>query len=120
MIGILAGSSLSEAKMRLNKTAVTLTVGESVQLELKGAKKNVTWKSSDPSVATVSKKGFVMGTSNTDRTNLTGLLWFERTQRNTSLSMRTEQRMAGRSATGSPLFLSDYFIRISIFRTSCE
>ena len=46
MIGILAGSSLSEAKMRLNKTAVTLTVGESVQLELKGAKKNVTWKNS--------------------------------------------------------------------------
>ncbi|MBR6228436.1 MAG: Ig-like domain-containing protein [Eubacterium sp.] len=58
-IGILAGTPLSEAKMRLNKTEVTLTVGQSVQLELKGAKKKVTWKTSDPSVATVSKKGFV-------------------------------------------------------------
>ena len=54
-------SETSEAKKKitLNKKNVTLYVGKSVQLKVKGTKKKVTWKSSRKKVAMVSKKGKV-------------------------------------------------------------
>ena len=45
------------ATMKLNKKKVTLKVGKSVTLKVKGTKKKVTWKSSNTKVVTVSKKG---------------------------------------------------------------
>lgn len=45
------------ASISLNKKSVTLTAGESTTLKVKGTKKNVTWKSSDKKVVTVTKKG---------------------------------------------------------------
>ena len=47
----------SASGIRLDKKEVSLTDGETVTLQLKGAKKKVTWSSSDPSVATVTSKG---------------------------------------------------------------
>lgn len=48
-------------KMRLNKTAVTLQVGEKQRLTLKNIPKNgkITWKSNSKAKAAVSKKGIV-------------------------------------------------------------
>ena len=48
-------------KVKLNKTKVTITVGKSVKLKLKNARKKVTWKSSNKKVAVVNKKGKVTG-----------------------------------------------------------
>ncbi|MCH5268347.1 MAG: Ig-like domain-containing protein [Lachnospiraceae bacterium] len=46
-------------KVELNKSKVTLYIGNSVTLKLKNTKKKVTWKSTNKSVATVSQKGVV-------------------------------------------------------------
>ncbi len=46
------------AKVKLNKTKATLTVGKTLKLKVRGAKK-VKWRSSKKSVATVSSKGVV-------------------------------------------------------------
>lgn len=64
MISILGSSNISvsaAAKIRLNKTAVTLRVGEKQRLSLKNIPKNgkVTWTSTSKSKAAVSKKGVV-------------------------------------------------------------
>lgn len=46
-------------KPALNKTSLTLKEGQAYQLKLKNAKQNVSWKSKNKSVATVSQKGKV-------------------------------------------------------------
>ena len=53
--------SVTEAKsnVKLNKTKVTLNVGGTVQLKVKGTNKKVTWSSSNKSIATVSRSGKV-------------------------------------------------------------
>jgi expansin (peptidoglycan-binding protein) len=56
---ILAVPSTAQAKAVLNKKNVTLTVGKSVTLKMKGTKKKVKWSTSNKKVATVSKKGKV-------------------------------------------------------------
>ena len=48
-----------QAKVKLSKSSLTLLEDESVTLKLTGTTKKVTWKSDDPSVVTVSKKGKV-------------------------------------------------------------
>lgn len=47
------------SKVKLNKKKVTLYVGKTITLKLKGAKKKVKWSSNKKSVATVSSKGKV-------------------------------------------------------------
>lgn len=47
------------ASPKLNKTSVTLKVGKSVRLKVKGTKKKVKWSSTKKKVCTVSAKGFV-------------------------------------------------------------
>lgn len=49
--------------VKINKKTATIYVGESVKLKITGTSKKVTWKSSDSSVAKVSKKGTVTGIS---------------------------------------------------------
>ena len=50
----------SKSKVKINKTKATLVKGGStLKLKISGTKKKVTWKSSKPSVAKVSKKGVV-------------------------------------------------------------
>lgn len=49
----------ASSKVKLNKTSATMTKGKTLQLKLTGAKKKPTWKSSKPSVASVSKNGKV-------------------------------------------------------------
>ena len=51
----------AQAKVRLNKKKVTITVGKTMKLKVKGTKTKVKWSSSDKKVATVSKKGKVKG-----------------------------------------------------------
>lgn len=51
---------VSAASIQLNKKNVTLTVGQSTTLKVKGTTKKVTWTSSDKKVATVTKKGKVV------------------------------------------------------------
>jgi len=46
-------------KIKLNKSKITLTVGETYKLKLKNNKKKVKWSSSKKKVATVGKKGKV-------------------------------------------------------------
>lgn len=60
---ILFSAALTEAraKLRLNRKAVTVYVGKTVRLSVKGTKKKVTWKSQNKKVASVSKKGVVKG-----------------------------------------------------------
>ena len=48
-----------KAKAKISKTKATIFTGEKLQLEMKGTKKKVTWKSSKKSVATVDKEGAV-------------------------------------------------------------
>ena len=52
-------SSSIEAKVRISKKRITLNVSEKHTLRLKGAKSGVKWKSSNPKVAKVTKKGKV-------------------------------------------------------------
>ncbi len=51
------------ATVKLSKAKKTLQSGETFQLKVSGTKKDITWKSSDPDVATVSKKGKVKAVS---------------------------------------------------------
>lgn len=48
-------------KVRLNKSAVTIYVGNTSKLKLKNNKKKVKWWSTNKSVATVTQKGVVRG-----------------------------------------------------------
>ena len=48
-----------KSKVKLNKTKLTLYVGDTYNLKISGTKKNVTWTSSNKKVATVNNKGFV-------------------------------------------------------------
>ena len=52
---------IAEAKsgVKINKTSVTLTVGETCTLKIIGTNKPVTWSSSKPSIAAVNKNGKV-------------------------------------------------------------
>ena len=52
-------TSVSAAKIKLNKTKLTLTQGKKYRLRVKGTKKKVKWTSTKKSVATVNKKGVV-------------------------------------------------------------
>jgi hypothetical protein len=47
------------SKIKLNKTKVTLSVGDTVKLKVSGTKKKVTWKSSNKKIAAVSSAGKV-------------------------------------------------------------
>ena len=49
----------TEAAVKINKKSVMVMAGKTVKLKVSGTKKNVTWKSSKKSVATVSKNGKV-------------------------------------------------------------
>ena len=49
------------AKIKLNKTKATITVGKTFQLKVKGTSKKVKWVSSNKKVATVTSKGKVTG-----------------------------------------------------------
>lgn len=60
VVGILGnGSQVQAAKVRLNMTKKTLTVGKQVTLKVKGTRKKVKWSSSNKKVASVSSKGKV-------------------------------------------------------------
>lgn len=54
-------SRASAAKIKLSKKSVTITKGKSVTLKLKGTKKKPKWSTSNKKIATVSKKGKVVG-----------------------------------------------------------
>lgn len=47
------------SKVKLNKTDVALTVGDTVRLKVKGTKKKAKWSSSNKCIAKVNKKGLV-------------------------------------------------------------
>lgn len=51
---------IEAATVKMNRKKITLQVGESAKLKLKGIKKKPKWKSSKKSVATVNKKGKVV------------------------------------------------------------
>ena len=51
-------NTVSAAKLKLSKTRATLTVGKTLKLKVKGAKK-VKWSSNNSGVASVSSKGVV-------------------------------------------------------------
>lgn len=59
VLAIPTTSVQAAAKVKLNKTKVTLCEGKTTTLKVKGTKKKVTWTSSDKKVATVNKKGKV-------------------------------------------------------------
>lgn len=48
-------------KIKLNKKQVLVRIGDQLKLKVKNTKKKVKWKSSDKTIATVSKKGVVKG-----------------------------------------------------------
>ena len=47
------------AKMKLNKSSVTVAVGKKLSLKVKGTTKKVSWTTSKKAIASVSKKGVV-------------------------------------------------------------
>lgn len=51
----------AKKKIKLNKSKLTLNVGQKKKLKLNNYKKKVTWKSKKKKIATVSKKGWVKG-----------------------------------------------------------
>lgn len=59
---VVKGTAASSATIKLNKTKLTLTVGETASLKLKSAKASkVKWSSKNKKIATVSQKGLVKG-----------------------------------------------------------
>ncbi len=59
LIAVMALPITVNAAIKLNKKKVTLTVGKTVQLKVKGTKAKVKWSSSNKKIATVSSKGKV-------------------------------------------------------------
>lgn len=60
--GIMVSAKKKAKKVRLNKTKLTLSVGKTTRLRIKGAKaKKVKWRSTNKRVAYVSRKGLVRG-----------------------------------------------------------
>lgn len=57
IIGLMSFELVVQAKVKLNKKSVTLTVGKTVTLKVTGTKKKVKWSSDKKRVATVSSKG---------------------------------------------------------------
>ena len=51
------------AKVKLNKTSITLSTGKTVTLKVKGTKKKATWTSANKKIATVTQKGKVTAKS---------------------------------------------------------
>lgn len=58
---VLPGGVSAKGKIKLNKSKVTMKVGQKVKLKLKNTKKKVKWKSSKKKVAAVTAKGIVKG-----------------------------------------------------------
>lgn len=60
---IFQSSALAKSKIRLNQRSLSMTVGDSSQLKMKGLssknQKKVLWKSSAPAIASVTKRGKV-------------------------------------------------------------
>lgn len=54
---LIAGETPASAAAKLNKTEVTIEIGERKKVKVKGTTKTVKWKSSDKSIATVTKRG---------------------------------------------------------------
>ena len=54
---LISGSTAVSAAAKLNKTEVTIEIGERQKVKVKGTTKTVKWKSSDKSIATVTKRG---------------------------------------------------------------
>lgn len=59
MLGTNDMTMAKKAKLKLNKKKITLYVGQTARLKVKGTKKKVKWKSSKKKIASVSKKGKV-------------------------------------------------------------
>ncbi len=55
------GQVSAASKVKLNKTKVTIRVGKTVKLKVKGTKKKVKWSSNKKKIATVTSKGVVKG-----------------------------------------------------------
>ena len=53
--------SYSNAAIKLNKKSITVKVGKTYKLKLKGTKKSAKWSSANKAIAKVSKKGVVTG-----------------------------------------------------------
>lgn len=58
-VSVGASVNVEAASIRLNKKSLTLTVGKTATLKVKGTKKKVVWISSNKKIATVTKKGKV-------------------------------------------------------------
>ncbi len=56
------------AQVKLNKTKITVSVGETYKLKLSGAQKEPRWKSGNKNIVTVSKKGLIKGVKPGDAT----------------------------------------------------
>lgn len=59
LAGAMPRNSVEAASIKLSAKKITLTVGKSKMLKVKGTKKKVTWSSNKKKVATVNKKGKV-------------------------------------------------------------
>ena len=58
---LLASLPVQAASPVISKKAITLTVGKSTTLKVKNAKGKIKWKSSNSKIASVSKRGKVIG-----------------------------------------------------------
>jgi len=63
LIAVMMLPITASAAVKLNKKSVTLDIGKTVQLKIKGTKSKVKWSSTNKNVATVSKKGKVSAKS---------------------------------------------------------
>lgn len=59
LLGLWGNVQPVEAKVKLNKTKVTMTVGKSLTLKMRGTSKKPKWSTSNKKIATVSNKGKV-------------------------------------------------------------
>ena len=57
LIAVMMFPLTANAAVKLNKTKVTLTVGKTVQLKVKGTKNKVNWSSTNKNVAARQQKG---------------------------------------------------------------
>ena len=100
LLTVMALSNTANAAVKLNKKKVTLTVGKTVQLKVKGTKAKVKWSSSNKKIAAVSKKGKVKA-KKAGKATITAKVGKKKYKCRVTVKKKTQNSGSGNDQTGS-------------------
>lgn len=92
------GEAKTKSKIRINKKKITLYVGKTYKLKVKGTKKKVKWKSSKKKIAKVSKKGVVKALKK-GKTTITAKV----AKKKLTCKVTVKKKKVSKKATASPI-----------------